>query len=271
MGVNTLLKHFKNCVENNNFVVETTDDIVTGQYGIFEQFAKVIGTVNKEITFDQESNLFIAMKFLVELQKNPLVSKERLFWNGNTLTYEDIPHHKYFEHLSAAVFSRFLNSEYGEGVEWTCFPSMSSSADGGVDFFAFRSSFIKHDLFPAAFVGQSKLYNSDKPTLMLESSRSIQATTELFRSTSIQDKWLSGYNQSLISELSKALTNPLKKPIPVLFILHHNGCNESPTNSDFLPLTFSFTTICEILSRWLGDGKKIEDLVTEHAKKLANY
>jgi hypothetical protein len=204
MGVNTLLKHFKNCVKNNNFVVETTDDIVTGQYGIFEQFTKVIGTVNKEITFNQESNLFIAMKFLVELQENPLDSKERLFWNGNAVTYSDIPHHKYFEHLSAAMFSRFLNSGYGGDVEWTCFPSTAPSSDGGVDFFAFRSSFIKHDLYPAAFVGQSKLYAKKDSRVMLQSSRSIQATAELFRSTQIQSKWLSGYDQRLISELNTA-------------------------------------------------------------------
>ena len=239
--------------------------------GILNEFTKIVGSkaVNKRLEFNVENPYYKSLKYLLELQNNTKEQIKKWFWDGTKLSEHTIQGHKYFEILTGAVLSEILNSEEGKKSNWVCIPSFRKGSDGGIDCFAYRSKEDIQDFHPTAIVCQSKLYTGNEPGLFKSASDSIQMASRLFNSTKIAEQWTSNIDDPTHSDLVDALTVPLSRPIPMLFILQGNTCHERK-NSPLNAVTYSFTTLCRVLGDWISDGKDIDNQIMEFTVELMN-
>lgn len=269
MSFHTVLSLLRECIQFERRYIETEESIDTESLGILNQFTDIVGSkaVNKRLEFDMENPYCKSLRYLLELQENTKREITKWYWDGIELSDHKIQGHRYFEILTGAVLSDILNSEEGKKSKWICVPSFRKGTDGGIDCFAYRKKEDIQDFQPTAIVCQSKLYTSNEPALFKSASDSIQMASQLFNSTKIAEKWTSNIDEPIHSDLVDALTVPLSRPIPMLFILQGNTCHEKK-NNPMNAVTYSFTTLCRVLGDWISDGKDIDQQIMLYTIEL---
>ena len=259
----------RQCIKFGRGYAETEESIDTESLGILNQFTSITGlkAVNKRLEFDMENPYFKSLRYLLELQDNTRREITKWYWDGTEFSKHSIQGHTYFEILTGAVLSDILNSEEGKKSKWVCIPSFRKGSDGGIDCFAYRDKEDIQDFQPTVIVCQSKLYTSTDAALFKSASDSIQMASQLFNSTKIAEQWTSNINEPIRSGLVDALTVPLRRPVPMLFILQGNTCHETK-NSPINAVTYSFTTLCKVLGDWISDGKDIDNQIMDYTIEL---